>query len=66
MKSLYDKDHYYTDQAETYVSLVDHNLSSLFRQWVNLGYSPRELSHLAHSVITELELESMITYYKDL
>ena len=61
-KKLYDEDHRYTKRA----TIIDHEMLTLleptFKKYADLGYSPRELGHIAQAVINLLELESVLGF----
>ena len=59
-KKLYDEEHHYTNRA----TIIDHEILTLlgptFKKYTNLGYSPRELGHIAQTAISILELEAVL------
>ena len=60
MKSLYDKDCRYTNEACQFSNEIDKAIRTIFKQMVKDGFSPREISHLAQSVVMDLELDSVL------
>lgn len=61
MKSLYDNNFRYTPEADEIATNAFDLLKPLFDKWVNLGYSPREISHLVQGQAFEFELEAVLT-----
>lgn len=56
-KSLYDKRHRYTREARILEDQVIENLRHLFNKQIEMGYSPREISHVFHASVDVLESE---------
>jgi len=61
MPKLFDENFKYTKEA----GIIDHEMTQrlepIFKKYVEGGYSPRELGHIAQSVVNILELESIMT-----
>lgn len=60
MKSLFTENHKYTDQALTLGSETSKALEDIFKKYIDLGYSPREIAHLMHQEITDIELMEVL------
>ena len=60
MKSLFDKNFKYTDEA----ALIENRWSALlmqdFNHFYSLGFSPKEIAVVLHNLISEIELETII------
>ena len=64
MKNVYDQNDKYGPEASELDQSVYKVLKPIFTEWVNKGYSPRQLSHVMQGTITELELFHMIGDHK--
>lgn len=60
MKSLYTESHRYTDQALILGTETSNALTDLFKKYIDLGYSPREIAHLMQQEITDIELNTVL------
>lgn len=60
MKSLYDKNFKYTYEASALADEAQNVLDDLFAKYVDLGYSPREISHILQAVIQDLECSEVL------
>lgn len=60
MKTLYDKNGKYTHEANVYDRKIEDAIRDIFNEYVAQGYSPRELSHLAHGAVSMLETIAML------
>ena len=58
--SLYDKTNRYTEDALVLATQAEDVLDKVFLKWVAAGYSPREISHVIHGVVTDMELEEIL------
>jgi len=65
MKTLYDENHRYTPDATGLSANVGRALHSIFKDYIELGYSPIEISHIMHSVVFDLEMESILDADED-
>lgn len=50
----------YNDDAQSLCTRAHNLLSTLFEEYFEKGYNPREISHLMHSAVTELELVTIL------
>lgn len=60
MKTLYDKNGKYTHETNHFELRIENAIRDIFNEYVDKGYSPRELSHLAQSAVYQLELMAML------
>lgn len=60
MKSLYDKNYRLTEQGNDLDNRTQYQLSDLFCEFIRNGFSPREIAHLMHSSIIDLELAAVM------
>jgi len=60
-KSLFDKDHRYTSDADSLEVAAFRALAPIFADYLKKGYSPREISHILSSAVRDLECESLLT-----
>jgi hypothetical protein len=60
MKTLYDKNAKYTHEANVFEMKIENAIRDIFNEYVEHGYSPRELSHLAMGAVFQLELIAML------
>ncbi len=65
MNSLYDKEHRYTAEATSFSNEVDMALRPIFKKWAELGYSARELSHIAMASCWDQELDFILGFMPD-
>lgn len=56
MKSFYDKDFRCTPDADQLSSVAFKEISSIFKEWVAKGYSPRDISHVIMGSVWEVEM----------
>lgn len=61
MKSLYDKNWRYTKDGDSLDRVTNNVLAPIFREWVEQGYSPREISHLMQQIVTDIECETILS-----
>lgn len=59
---LYNKDWRYTDVASTIDQEVNKALEPVFKKYMELGCSPRELSHVMGAAIIDLELMAVLDW----
>ena len=60
MKSLFDKNAEWNEAAR-YLDQEAHDfLKNIFKEYMDQGYSPREISHIIHGSVTDLEIESVL------
>jgi hypothetical protein len=59
-KSLYTDNHRYTVQATELDDLGTGALKGIFNEFVERGYSPREIAHILHGSVTELEMTTVL------
>lgn len=63
LKPLYRlEDARYSEEASQFDAEIMVAIRPIFKDWVERGYNPRELSHSAQSAITELELMTVMGY----
>jgi hypothetical protein len=56
MKSLFDENHRYTDAAITLDSEFNKNIEELYKKYIDMGYSPREISHVMQLALFDTEM----------
>lgn len=56
---IYDKDERYTDVAISFTNAIDAAITPIFKQYIKHGAKVRELSHVAHGLVTEIELMNL-------
>lgn len=60
-KSLYNSTNWrYTHDGEELDKLAYYAISKIFQQFLDKGYSPREISHIIQANVSEIELEEVI------
>jgi hypothetical protein len=59
-KSLYDKNDRYTYDASALSFDTNFVLKNIFKKYVNLGYSPREIAHIMITDVHDLELDAIL------
>lgn len=59
-ESLFNEDHRYTPDATTLDILTHQALKGIFMQFVEKGYSPREISHIMQLSMFDLELDLVL------
>jgi len=60
MKSLYDEDARYTDDAASIDSATRDALTPILDEWTAKGYSPREIAHLMSAAVQDIELDAVM------
>lgn len=60
MKSLFTEKYRYTDQALALGYETNKDLEDIFKKYIDLGYSPKEIAHLMHQEITDIELMEVL------
>lgn len=61
MQSLYrETDHRYTPEADELDRRAATVIRPLFNEFVQKGFSPREIAHILQGCVTEWELEHVI------
>ena len=64
-KSLYVKrGHHLNDDGNYLDRITGEVLKNIFSDYIDLGYSPREISHVMHGALNELELWSVLDVRK--
>ena len=61
MKSLYDKTHRMTEAALALDASTHERLSAIFAEFAAKGFSPREIAHVMHEAVSDLERETVLT-----
>lgn len=59
-KSLFDENHYYTDAACELENAVITKLRGIFDDYVEAGYSPREIEYIINRAASILEMEAVL------
>jgi hypothetical protein len=57
---MYDKDFRYTATATEIDSYTYHALHIMFEEFVERGFSPRDIAHVMHAAVTDLELSAVL------
>jgi hypothetical protein len=60
MKSLYTENHRYTDQAISLGTETGNAVTEIFKKYIDLGYSPREVSYIMQQEIRDIELMEVL------
>ena len=60
MKSLFGDDYRYSEYGLELDREAASHLKDLFDKYLNLGYSPREISHIIQGSVRDLELEAVL------
>jgi hypothetical protein len=60
VKSLYDETFRYTERAGSLDLETAVALKPLFKEAFEAGFNPREIAHIMHQVIVELELDYIL------
>lgn len=60
MKTIYDKDCKYTEDANDASDLATKALEPIMKKFIDMGYSPREISHVFMGVAFELECKECL------
>lgn len=60
MKTLFDNNFRYTNDALTLEDIVTSHLKHVFKKHVEEGFSPREISLIMQSAIAMLEMEAVM------
>lgn len=60
MKTLFDGEGRYTDDANRLESSVIAAIKPIFKQFIDAGYCPRSISHAVQLCIYDLEIESVL------
>ena len=58
MKTLYEDDGSWSDESRRLAIKAEQLLEPLFRDYVEDGYSFRDISHVIASAVTDLELKA--------
>jgi hypothetical protein len=66
MKTLFDKNNRFSPDCENLDYQIEIALRPIFDQFVNMGYSPREISHVVNLTAMNLEMEEILTQRRDL
>ncbi len=59
-KSLFDNNDKYNRDAFLIETLIETSIRSAFKRFLDDGYSVREIAHVMHLTITDVELESIL------
>lgn len=62
---LYNGDWRYTDVASAIDRKVNEALRPIFKEYIELGCSPREISHVMSAAVIDLELISVLDWDDD-
>lgn len=65
MKSLFDGNHKYTQEAINLDASISKALRDAFQQYIAQGYSPREISLIAYHAIQDVEFEALEGIFVD-
>ena len=63
MKSIYDEKGLTTEEARNFCDTIEEVVEPVFKEYIEKGFSFRELSHEAQSAIRDLELEVVMDLY---
>lgn len=64
-KSLYDENNRLNHNGRKLDSKVYHAIVRIFKEFVDEGYSPREIGHIMLHSVFEMELRNMISVPKE-
>ena len=64
MKRLFNENDQYIEIANQLASAVSYVINDIFREYINLGYSVRDISHVINSVVTEREIIHVLGWDK--
>jgi hypothetical protein len=53
---LFDENHRYTDAAITLDSEFNKSIEELYKKYIDMGYSPREISHVMQLALFDTEM----------
>lgn len=65
MKSLFDSNHKYSQEAINLDSFFSKALRDAFQQYIAQGYSPREIALIAYHAIQDVEFEALDGLFVD-
>jgi hypothetical protein len=61
MKTLYSsKGFRYGEDADSLARETHAALVAIFQKYIEMGYSPREISHIISAEVTDLELDAVL------
>lgn len=60
IKPMYNKDFRYTATAYEINAYTNSALQVIFGEFVVQGFSPRDIAHVMHAAITDLEREAVL------
>ena len=60
MKSLYDENSRYTQNATELETETYNTFRPIFLKYLNEGFSPREISYTIQNAIRDIELETLL------
>ena len=64
MKRLFNENDQYIEIANQLASAVSYVINDIFREYINLGYSVRDISHVINSDVTEREIIHVLGWDK--
>lgn len=59
-KSLFDEKFKFTQESLSIDQEVSNSLLPIIQKYVSLGFSPREIAHVIHGAVFELELHVVL------
>lgn len=65
MKSLFDSNHKYTQEAISLDTTISKAMREAFQQYIAQGYSPREVALIAYHAIQDVEFEVLDSVFVD-
>lgn len=65
MKSLFDSNHKYSQEAISLDTSISKVLREVFQQYTAQGYSPREIALIAYHAIQDVEFEVIESIFID-
>ena len=65
MKSIYDNRCFHTAKSQEFGSRIEKAIQPVLKEYLDKGFSIRELSHEAQAIIRECELDHMIDIHME-
>ena len=65
MKSIYDKRGLQTNKSREFGAKVEKAVQPILKEYLDKGFSIRDLSHEAQNIVRDLELEPIMDIYME-
>lgn len=63
MKAFYDEKYRQTDESREFGNEIQETVEPIFKRYLDMGFSIRDLSHEAQAIMRDIELDYILDHY---